>query len=245
MRFLKLHLAILIMATGLAASAASPEGFETGNTLYAQGKFKEARQAYESVVQSGNYSAILFYNLANAEFRLGDVGQAALNYERAIALNPNLPEARANLSYVRNQTGAKTRPASMLSYFFVDLSANAYAWVASLAGWFGLFCLSAAFFKKQRQGLITAALFAAIVCAYSIAATQFLLKENSFAVVTAKRADARFAPMDSATLVEPLPAGSHLRILTKSGSWAYCDLPNGTRAWVPEASIEPILPPKV
>jgi len=241
MRFLKISLVTLLFpfCTGLAAA---PDGFETGNGFYAQGKFKEARQAYESALETDNYSANLFYNLANTDFRLEDPGHAALNYERALALEPSHAEARANLSFVRNQTGAKTATGSWLDFFFVDLSPNAYAVIAATAAWVGLFALAAAYFKKPRRVFILTALFASMVCAYSIGAIQFLQKDSSFAIVTAKRSDARFAPMDNATLLETLPAGSHVRILTRSGAWAYCDLPNGNRGWLPDGTIESLEP---
>jgi tetratricopeptide (TPR) repeat protein len=243
MRFHNLKLCLALFLIPLSAGfAASPEGFETGNGLYGQGKFKEARQAYESTLATGNYSANLFYNLANANFRLGDPGLAALNYERALALEPSHPEARANLSFVRAQTGAKTTPHSWQDIFFIEFSPNVYAMLAAIAGWVALFCFAAAFFRTSRQGLILVAVCACLVSAYSIAAIRFLEKDSSFALVTAKRSDARFEPMESATLAETLPAGSHVRVLTRSGAWAYCDLPNGNRAWLPNETIESLQP---
>ena len=53
-----LAFAMALIASGFAlnvsALAANPDGFEMGNGLYSQGKFKEARQAYESLIESGN-----------------------------------------------------------------------------------------------------------------------------------------------------------------------------------------------
>lgn len=241
MRFLKISIASLLIPLG-ACLAANPDGFESGNTLYSQGKFNEARQAYQSVVASGNYSANLFYNLANTEFRLGDPGKAALNYERALVLEPSHPEARANLSFVRNQTGAKVAQRSWIDLLFIELSPSTYAIIAAIAGWAAVFCLVAALFKSPRQTLLLAAFLGGLISAYSIIAIRFLHKDASFAIITAKRSDARFAPMENATLVETLSAGSHVRVLTHSGAWVYCDLPNGNRAWLPSETIESIAP---
>src|SRR5437763_1328210 len=79
-----------------------PTAFDAANKMYERGKFAEARAAYERLVASGPWSANLFYNLANTEWKLGDAGAAALEYERALALEPAHPEARANLEFVRN-----------------------------------------------------------------------------------------------------------------------------------------------
>ena len=251
----KINIASWIRVAALSAALslnafsqpASPEAFETGNGLYAQGKFKEALQTYESLVESGNYSANLFYNLANAEFRLGDHGKAALNYERTLALEPSHPEAHANLAFVRAQTGAKLTEPEWWNRLFVDLPTSAYAVIAALMGWAALFgCVALLFRTPNRSSSVSSLILRIASClfiaAYCVAAIRFLQKDDSFAVITAKRSDARFAPMESAQLAETLPAGSHVRVLTRSGIWAYCSLPNGNRAWLPNDTIEPLKP---
>ncbi len=56
--------------------------------------------------RAGQWNPALFYNLGNAYFRTGDLGRAILNYERALALDPSQPEARANLQLARDQARA-------------------------------------------------------------------------------------------------------------------------------------------
>ena len=76
--------------------------FEGANQAYDQGKFSEAKAGYEKLAEAGEWSANLFYNLGNADYRLGATGRAMLDYERALALYPAHPEARANLAVLRN-----------------------------------------------------------------------------------------------------------------------------------------------
>src|SRR4051812_5099259 len=91
----------------LLAMTANAATFEEANQLYEKGKFEHARAAYETVAASGGRTANLFFNLGNAEYRLGHAGRAALDYERALALDPAHPEARMNLNLVREQSGAR------------------------------------------------------------------------------------------------------------------------------------------
>ena len=84
-------LAFLMLAATLPAG-----DFETGNELFDQGKYAEAKQNYETLIESGQGSANVYYNLGNADYRLGSAGRAMLNYERALALNPGHKEALAN-----------------------------------------------------------------------------------------------------------------------------------------------------
>ena len=84
--------------------------FEEGNELFDQGKFLEAKQHYENIVESGQAGANVYYNLGNADYRLGSAGRAILDYERALALNPRHPEETANLRLLREQSASRIPP---------------------------------------------------------------------------------------------------------------------------------------
>src|SRR3982751_6726148 len=97
-----LTLVVLVCGFPSAFAQADPE-FARGNDEYARGQFQEAIRDYQSLVQAGQWSAPLFYNLGNAYFRAGDFGRAILNYERAWALQPQHPESLANLAVAREE----------------------------------------------------------------------------------------------------------------------------------------------
>ncbi len=91
-------LVLLALAVFAALGGAVPAAdFDSANQSYDQGKFAEAKDGYEKLLESGAGSANDYYNLGNVDFRLGSPGRAILDYERALALNPRHPEARANL----------------------------------------------------------------------------------------------------------------------------------------------------
>ena len=89
----------------MLTSTVRADDFEDANQLYDAGKFGEAKRTYERLVGRGEWSANLFYNLGNAAYRSGSLGKAVLNYERALALDGSQAEARANLKWLREQTG--------------------------------------------------------------------------------------------------------------------------------------------
>ncbi|HJT80236.1 MAG TPA: tetratricopeptide repeat protein, partial [Chthoniobacterales bacterium] len=93
--------AILALSVSLATSllAQSDQAqFVRANDEFAKGQFQHAIRDYEAMVQAGKWSAPLFYNLGNAYYRIADFGRAILNYERALALEPQHPETTANLA---------------------------------------------------------------------------------------------------------------------------------------------------
>lgn len=76
--------------------------FARGNQLYEAGEFEEAVEVYQEAVDRGASSPELFYNLANAYYKSGDLGRTVLNYERSLRLAPRDDDARANISLVRS-----------------------------------------------------------------------------------------------------------------------------------------------
>ncbi|MEA3189212.1 MAG: hypothetical protein QOD99_3042 [Chthoniobacter sp.] len=241
MRALKLLTFVLLTHPVFAGDS----DFDLGNQLYDQGKFEDAKKAYGSVAQSDHPNANVFYNLGNAEFRLGDLAGSMLNYERALALDPAHPEARWNLDFVRRQTGAKIEAKAWADRLFPAWSGNVYAILAAVAGWTALACAAVFIFRRHEQRPFWTAVFIWFglgVAAYSGVAIWRLEKDRALAVVTEKRADARFAPADNSTLADSLPTGSHVRILSERGAWTYCELPNHTRAWLASNTIQRVMP---
>src|SRR5256885_10503107 len=102
---MKTRVYLFLLMTGFAAvvSAADESVFAKANQAYAEGRFAEAAAGYENLIRSGNWNANLFYDLGNARYRLGDFGQAILNFERGLALDPRHPEAEANLRLARDE----------------------------------------------------------------------------------------------------------------------------------------------
>ncbi len=77
--------------------------FEEGNSRYEAGDYDGAIVEYTELVDAGAADKDLFYNLANAFYKTGDLGRAVLFYERARRIAPRDQDVRRNLSLVRTQ----------------------------------------------------------------------------------------------------------------------------------------------
>src|SRR3978361_2157821 len=62
--------------------------FEKGNTAYAKAQYDQAIKSYLQIVNSGNQSAAVYYNLGNAYYKTGDISSALLYFEKAHKLSP-------------------------------------------------------------------------------------------------------------------------------------------------------------
>jgi tetratricopeptide (TPR) repeat protein len=232
----------------LACGAARADGipgdvsqFDKANGLYEAGKYDEAKQAYGQMVKTGPLSANLFYNLGNAEWKLGNGGEAAVDYERALALDPSHPQARANLDFVREQTAARTATRQWWEKALGALDTTTASLLLAVCGWVALFCLAAVLLSPGRRSVPAVTLAICLLAGgYAGGCLWEANVQGAKAVVIARSTQAREAPADVAPVADTLPAGSEVLAPEERGPWTYCTLPDGTRAWVPTDALEKV-----
>lgn len=231
--------ALFWMVAAPARAEADPE-FARANRDYSEGRYQEAVEGYQSLVQSGRWSANLFYDLGNAWFRTGNFGQAILNYERALGLDPRHPEAVANLQLARDEARALELRRNWIDRYLDAGTTTQYSIAAAAAFWFALFLAIRLFFSHRRSaGRVALMALSLVVCAAAVSALyarEIGPKGSDLAIVTGKNIEARLATADSASSVLALPPGSEIKILSERGDWIYAALPNDLRGWLPAKS---------
>jgi len=218
--------------------AAAPADFDAANRLYDKGDFQGARAGYEVLMKSGQRSANLFYNIGNAAFRQGDKAAAFLAYERTLALDPSHPEAKANLSFLRNETGAKVVP---LPWYGRALSwpvGNEAAWVAVVAFWGLVFSLAPLLWR--RRAATVPALFCALALGWSGAVIAWQASRGEPWIVMADDAKVRTTPADNSPAAAALPMGSQLRLVMERGAWVCVQLPDDSKGWINRDAVQPV-----
>jgi tetratricopeptide (TPR) repeat protein len=239
--------AALAISVALLASSAKGDDaavFARANQEYAAGHYQQAIDGYESLVRANKWNAVLFYDLGNAWFRKGDPGRAILQYERALALDRQHPEAQANLRLVRDEARALELPKTLADRYLGFATPAQYAWTAALAFWIAIFALTVLLVGSRRSAS-TVALFACALLVSGGAIFACYAIENgpqgrAIAIVTGKNIQARLATADNSGAVLVLPAGSEVKVLSNRGEWLYAALPNNLNGWIPAASVEPV-----
>jgi tetratricopeptide (TPR) repeat protein len=233
-------LSVMLITLGGAAPSARGDqnpAFSKANQDYNEGHFQGAVDGYQKLVSSGQWSANLFYDLGNAWFRLGNFGEAILNYERALALDPHHPEASANLVLVRDEARALELKRTGLERYIEAGTSAQYSIAASIAFWVTLFGAARLLFSHRRSAaLVSLLILSAVVFAGAVFALYSLesgSKGEDLAIVTGKKIEARLATADNASSVLALPPGSEIRVLSQRGDWLYAALPNDLRGWIP------------
>jgi tetratricopeptide (TPR) repeat protein len=225
----------------LIPSIAFGDDFAAANQAYTNGDFPEARRLYAKIALVSP-APNAWYNLGNAAFRMGDLGSAALAYERALLLQPGHPEAAANLKFIRTRTAARV-PWAEWQEKAVRYAAQPWGiWTSVALSWIGFLLLGAAVFRRRSaRGTIAAGVLIVLLGASALGGLLYLQRSSAqIAVVTSEQVDARLEPADRASLAENLSAGSRVQLLSVQGDWTYCALPAGGRGWIPAKSIERI-----
>lgn len=99
---MKKIVSLLIIALAVLTTQAASLA-EQGDSAYTADDFQQAAEFYAKAAETEGTSSALFYNLGNTYYRMGQLGKAILNYERALKLDPTNEDARANLAFVNSR----------------------------------------------------------------------------------------------------------------------------------------------
>ncbi|MBT8264093.1 MAG: tetratricopeptide repeat protein, partial [Muriicola sp.] len=101
---MKKWITILSIFISFLTSAQNNALFENATTAYNKGNYEAAIQNYLEILENGEHSAILYYNLGNAYYKLNKIGPSIYYYEKALLLDPNDTEIKQNLAFAQNMT---------------------------------------------------------------------------------------------------------------------------------------------
>lgn len=217
-------LLLLTVLPGVAAAQDAPAQFDQANREYERGEFAAAIAGYRKLIAEDRVSAALYFNLGNALFRDGQVGQAILCYRLAQRLAPRDPDIRANLRFARETVaGAGPRPVRRWERWLNLLALNEAAWIAAGTLWIWLLLL--ALIQVRRDWARVLRPYAAGVGIAVVAAGLWLgllakmRLGTSAAVVIADEAAVRYGPFQEAQSSHTLRDGAELAVLDRKDGW--------------------------
>ena len=229
------------------AKAQETESFFTsGNLEYEKGNYPGAIADYEKARLTGKISSALYYNLAGAYLKSGDIGRAVLNYERAINLSPRDADIAANYGFAKSLvTGKEPNPRGFSSWRPIRiynrfLTVNEMTIITSVLFFlFFIFLgLSVVLGSSKVKASLAAIVLGALVIFSSFLVFQKVKEQNSYAVIVVPSTDAFFGPFDSATKFFTLHEGNSVMILETKDSWHRVRRQDGMVGWVKNMDLE-------
>ena len=108
-RYLLIAIVTILISSGYCL-AEENEFFDRGNTYYEQEEYNNAIDEYKKIIAGGEVYGPLYFNLANAYFKKGELGKAIVNYERAEIFIPRDADLNANLKFAVELVNGKKIP---------------------------------------------------------------------------------------------------------------------------------------
>jgi len=234
--------AVLGAVTALPAQQAF---FNEGNRLYQNEDYAGAIKAYERILEEGYESGAVYYNLGNAYFKLGQLGPAILNYERARRLMPRDGDLRANLELARSLTTDEITPLPTFLPFavvrwWVDLLplttlrlTVAATYVVALVGLTVLVLRRGTPLARWAGRGAVAGGAVALVFGINLLVREAGIGRPDEAVVLAEAVSVQSAPADDPDLqLFTIHEGTKVRLDRAADQWAEVVLADGRVGWV-------------
>ena len=113
MRFL-----LLILVINYSYSQNSD--FDEANMLYNEGRYIDAIDVYNKILDSGLHSSDLYFNIGNSYYKINDTPNSIFYYEKALLLEPDNESVKNNLAYAQNMLIDKieTLPKNQITAIF-------------------------------------------------------------------------------------------------------------------------------
>ena len=249
----KILLILPVLLISLCALAAiDPQSEKQAEEFYREGKYNEAAEIYRILRAGGMESAILYYNLGNCYYKLGENTQAILNYERALLLDPSDASARYNLKMAQQAIVDKIEvlPELFLVRWYKGFvgyfSADQWGYISVTL--FILFLVMAAlFFYSPSVGIKKTGFVVGIIAFFLTVGTMFFamqqdkkVTDREYAIITTPSVTVKGAPDNSGTSLFLIHEGLKVRVVGQLGDWYNIRMADGNEGWVAKGDLEKI-----
>ncbi|WP_298493019.1 tetratricopeptide repeat protein [uncultured Algibacter sp.] len=238
----------LLFSFGLFAQ--NEELFEKANTYYNEAKYAEAIDNYNAILETEKHSADLYYNLANAHYKLNNIAPSIYYYEKALLLNPDDTDIINNLAFAKNMTIDAIDVVPDVGFSkILNNTTNKMSydnWAKTSVGL--VFCFVLLFLvyyfaystlnkRLAFIGSITALILVFITLAFAF--HKFNLdKNNNPAIVFAQEAKVKAEPNTRSEESFRLHEGTKIQVIDAVDEWNKIKLSDGKIGWISSEDIK-------
>lgn len=243
---------ILTLAINSVFSTEIDSLFTKANDAYNNEMYTDAIDNYLKIFDAGYESDVLYFNLGNACFKLGDISSAILYYEKAKKLNPNDDDINFNLSVANTKIVDKIEPVPEL--FFKQWWRSIYnlfdanTWAKISVGGFILFFILLAFYLLSKLLIIRKTAFYTgviilflTIFTFVIASQKYNVSKNqNEAIVFTPTITVKSSPNPNSVDLFVIHEGSKVSIIEQVGNWCEIKIANGSVGWLPAEALRNI-----
>ncbi|TBW27060.1 SH3 domain-containing protein [Gramella sp. KN1008] len=229
---------------GFGAFSQNEELFDEANSAYQSGEYEAAASKYEEILENGETSAELYYNLGNTYYKLNRVAPSIYYYEKALQLKPGDEDIQNNIEFARNmaiddieeveQTGIAEWVNRLISVFSFS------TWAILGICFSVLFVILFLFYYFSHRPLYKRILFGSammslLICIISVIFAfqqRSYIEDNQYAIIFSEEAEVREEPNLRGDSSFELHEGTKARVLEDYQEWSRIELANGAQGWI-------------
>ena len=241
-----------ILAAGTASANQLDELMQKGGDYYRNGEYDKAIETYEEILNDGYEGTALYYNLANSYYRIGKLGYAILNYERALKLSPTDEDVKHNLAFANLSTIDRIQP--LPKFFIFDIweavlglfSVNGWSYFAYFLYITFLLFIAYYFFAKtifQQKAILFSGLGVLIILTLTVSLLVVKVNRETTeknGVIVVQSVTVKTSPDIKSTDTFVIHEGIKIKLEDKLDDWVKISLADGKVGWLLAEKIEEI-----
>lgn len=224
--------------------------FDDANALYNDANYTEAIERYKTILDSGEHSAELYFNMANAHYKLNHIAPSIYYYEKALLLKPHDKDIKNNIAFARNMTvdAIDSVPEVGISKLIKNMTnvMSFDAWAKTSVALIILFVVLFIVYyftdstSKKRLAFITSNMsFLLAIVALVFAFHKFKLVSNDQpAIVFAEETKIKSEPNLRSSEAFVLHEGTKVQVLDTVNNWKKIKLSDGKTGWIMNDDIK-------
>jgi tetratricopeptide (TPR) repeat protein len=232
------------------AAYAQPSLASDRDSLFAAGKAQYEVEAYEAAIKTwqsllarGEGSYALYHELGNAYYRINEIGEAVLYYEKAHKLKPWDKDIQFNVHLARQRVQDRFAippaffPLRMWRLLRDRFQPPAWFWMGVVFCWlacvwqaFRWYSKSATRFRPSKAALVL--LLLSIMAISMGFDRQSFLEDEASVVLLADSQEVRKVPDNKGEMAFKINEGIKVRVLDALNGWWQVELPDGRKGWV-------------
>ena len=213
--------------------------FDEANMLYNEGRYIDAIDVYNKILDSGLHSSDLYFNIGNSYYKINDTPNSIFYYEKALLLEQNMLIDKIE-TLPKNQIAALFDSIlSIFSYEYWQFFTIFFQLL--LVGFFILFFISKTSSRKRKfftYSIIS--LFIFIITLIMSINSKSNYFESDPAILYDKEVSFRSEPNLRSEEIFKLHEGLKINVKETINDWTLIRLSNGSEGWVPTSSFRKI-----
>jgi len=224
--------------------------FDSGKEAYKSENYQEAIRLWQEILENGDHSAELYFNLGNAHYKLNNIGPSIYYYEKALQLDPYDLDIQNNLAFAENAKvdAIEPLPQTVFKTWYKSVSGvfNYNGWAINAVIFSFLFVLLFLLYyyagSERKKRLLFAASIATIFFLVASITLAFMTysddQKNNPAVIFSEKVEVKDAPSVGGEVNFVIHEGTKVQILDRDDEWVRVRLEDGKDGWVPLSDLK-------